>query len=364
MNERQLPKYLLVKQKILEWLTQGRYKLDEMMPSENEISELFRVSRQTVRQTFSELENEGWLIRVQGKGTFVSNPQQFKTHHPMTVGVITTYISDYIFPHIVRGIEGELRSRGFRLLLASTDNNKEKEKEALLNFMNQPLSGLIIEPTKSAQGNPNVNQFLELQYRNIPFLMIHEKYPELSCPALMMNDELGGFLATEHLIQRGHRRIAGFFKTDDLQGVHRLKGFIRAHQHYQVSLSPDMVIQYDTENKFQKPSIYAEKLLQSSERPTACVCYNDELAIHLFDTVRMAGLRIPDDLSMIGYDDSLLATATEIKLTTIPHPKEEMGKDAASLLLQWIKNGEHDTNPSNKLYQPSIIIRNSTKNCS
>jgi GntR family transcriptional regulator of arabinose operon len=125
-----------------------------------------------------------------------------------------------------------------------------------------------------------------------------------------------------------------------------------------------MVIQYDTENKFQKPSIYAEKLLQSSERPTACVCYNDELAIHLFDTVRMAGLRIPDDLSMVGYDDSLLATATEIKLTTIPHPKEEMGKDAASLLLQWIKNGEHDTNPSNKLYQPSIIIRNSTKNCS
>ncbi|SDN73786.1 GntR family transcriptional regulator, arabinose operon transcriptional repressor [Paenibacillus sp. yr247] len=363
MKEKQLPKYLQLKQEILTWLHTGKLKPNDQMPSENEIAEQFQMSRQTVRQTFGELEQEGWLYRMQGKGTFVSTPQTQKSRDVQTIGILTTYISDYIFPHIVRGAESAVRARGYRLLLSSTDNDKEKEKESLNMMMSQPLSGLIIEPTKSAEGNPNLSYYLSLDYQQIPYLMINERYPEMNCPSLVVDDEEGGFKGAEHLIELGHRRIAGFFKTDDLQGVNRLKGFIRAHHRYQVPLLPEMVVHYTTEEKRQKPYQSALELLaQVDERPTAFVCYNDELAVHLLEAVRTLGLQVPQDISLVGFDDSSLATATEIKLTTLSHPKTELGSEAAELLIDIIENKRASGSETGKIYKPELIIRESTIN--
>jgi GntR family transcriptional regulator, arabinose operon transcriptional repressor len=362
MKEKQMPKYLQLKQEILSWLHTGKLKLDDQMPSENEIAEQFQMSRQTVRQTFGELEQEGWLYRIQGKGTFVSTPQTQKSHDVQTIGILTTYISDYIFPHIVRGAEAALRNRGYRLLISSTDNDKEKEKESLNMMMSQPLSGLIIEPTKSAEGNPNLSYYLSLDYHNIPYLMINERYPEMNCPSLLVDDEEGGYLAAQHLIELGHRRIAGFFKTDDLQGVNRLKGFIRAHRNNQIPLSPDFVIHYTTEEKKHKPYESTLTMLElGEERPTAFVCYNDELAVHLLEAVRTLGLQVPQDISLVGFDDSSLATATEVKLTTLTHPKTELGTDAAELLIDIIENKRSIHTLTGKVYKPELVIRDSTQ---
>lgn len=361
MKEKQVPKYLLLKQEIMEWFHSGRLEPGDQMPSENEIAEQFAMSRQTVRQSFGELEQEGWLHRIQGKGTYVSNPAERKVQEVQTIGIITTYISDYIFPLIVRGAEATLRSKGYRLLLSSTDNNKEKERESLQMMMSQPLSGLIVEPTRSAEGNPNLSYYLSLDYQNIPYLMINERYPEMDCPCIKVDDELGGFLAAEHLIQLGHRRIAGFFKMDDLQGVNRLKGFIRAHREYQVKLSPDVVIHYTTEEKRQKPYGQAIFMLMHAEyRPTAFVCYNDELAVQLLEAARQAGLQVPEDLSMVGFDDSSLATATEVKLTTLSHPKSDLGTQAAQLLISRIEKQAKLDLPNIIIHKPQLIVREST----
>jgi GntR family transcriptional regulator of arabinose operon len=362
MKDKQMPKYLQLKQEILSWLHSGRLKPNEQMPSENEIAEQFILSRQTVRQTFGELEQEGWLFRIQGKGTFVSNPQAQKAQAVQTIGIVTTYISDYIFPLIVRGAEAALRDKGYRLVLSSTDNDKQKEKEILISMMSQPLSGLIIEPTKSAEGNPNLSYYLSLDYQKIPYIMINERYPEMDCAYVRIDDENGGFLATEHLIQHGHRRIAGFFKTDDLQGVNRLKGFMRAHHQYQIPLLPEMVIGYSTEEKQLKPYETAMHLLADAEdRPTALVCYNDGLAINLLEVIRKLGLSVPDDLSLVGFDDSALATATEVKLTTLTHPKTEMGVAAADLLIAMIQQKLTDRSSLHRIFAPELIIRTSTR---
>lgn len=364
MKDKQTHKYLVIKQEILKWIQSGRLKANDQMPSENEIAEQFQVSRQTVRQSLGELEQEGWLYRLQGKGTFVCIPTAQTGHSVQTIGVITTYISNYIFPLIVRGAEAVLRNKGYRLVLSSTDNDKEKERESLSLMMRQPLSGLIIEPTKSAEGNPNLNYFLSLDYQQIPYIMINERYPEMNCPYIKMDDEEGGFLAAEHLIQLGHRRIAGFFKTDDLQGVNRLKGFIRAHHHYQVPLLPHLVIHYSTAEKQTKSYDAAIALLGSpEERPSSFVSYNDELALHLLGAIRHCGMSVPLDISLVGFDDSTLATATEVKLTTLSHPKTQLGTDAAELLIRMIE-GKH--NPKHvdavvKIYKPELIIRESTR---
>ncbi|MGG6312660.1 GntR family transcriptional regulator [Paenibacillus macerans] len=358
MDGKKIPKYLQLKHELLSWLQTGKLQPGQQFPSENEIAEQFGLSRQTVRQTFGELEKDGWLERIQGKGTFARNPVRRDGEAVKTIGIMTTYISDYIFPHIVRGAEAELRSHGYRLLLSSTDNTKEKEMDSLQLMTGQPLSGLIIEPTKSAEGNPNLGYFLELQEKGIPYLMINEKYRELECPCLKVDDEAGGHKAARHLLENGHRSIAGFFKRDDLQGVNRLKGFLSAHREQGITVSPQHVVTYTTEQKGDYAYQKAIELLQGTpeQRPTALVCYNDELAVMLMDAAAACGLRIPEDLSVIGFDDSSLAAASGTKLTTLTHPKTAMGELAARQLVGMIERGE---SPGDTVFEPELVERDS-----
>ena len=364
MNHKPAPKYLQLKQEIMTWIQSGKLPEGHVLPSENTIAVQFQLSRHTVRQTFAQLEQEGWIERKHGKGTYVTYPHH---HHSVfqkvrTIGMLTTSISDYIFPNIVRGAEAALRNRGYQLLLSSTDNDKDKEREAIHMMSTQAIQGLIIEPTKSAEGNPNYAFFQLLHKKNIPFLMINEKYPELDCPFIKVDDEKGGFLATEYLIQLGHTEIAGFFKTDDLQGLHRLDGFIRAHRLYGLNHESINIVRYTTEQKWTKPYQQAKRMLQRTlKRPTAFVCYNDELAVHLLEIVRQLGVSIPQDLSMIGFDDSALATATEVKLSTLTHPKSELGREAAIMLMDWIEGSNKDFSHQQVIYTPKLMIRESTR---
>lgn len=360
MKDRKTPKYLHLKEELLSWLQSGKVKPGQQFPSENEITEQYGLSRQTVRQTFSELEKDGWLERIQGKGTFAKNPERRDGEAVKTIGVMTTYISDYIFPHIIRGAEAELRSKGYRLLLSSTDNTKEKELDSLQLMTSQPLSGIIIEPTKSAEGNPNLGYFLDLEEKGIPYLMINEKYRELECPCLRVDDEAGGRKAASYLLDNGHMAVAGFFKGDDLQGVNRLKGFLAAHRDCGITVSPQHVVTYTTEQKRDYTYRRAVELLQGApeRRPTAFVCYNDELAVILMDAAAACGLKIPDDVSVIGFDDSSLAVASGTKLTTLTHPKTAMGELAARQLIGMIERGE---TYGDTVFEPELIERDSVK---
>ncbi|MFC0214624.1 GntR family transcriptional regulator [Paenibacillus chartarius] len=376
--DKTVPKHIRLKQEIKSWIDNGTLRSGDLLPSENDIAQRFQMSRQTVRQALGALEQEGLLSRQQGKGTYVSEsftPAQTaeaEFTEPKTIGVLTTYISDYIFPHIVRGIESELRRHGYRLVLSSTDNDKERERESLEMLLREPLSGLIVEPTRSALGNPNFSYYASLDYKGIPYLMINETYPELNCPYVKLDDELGGYLAAEHLLRLGHRSVAGFFKTDDMQGVQRLKGFLRAHHELGVPLRPELIVQYKTEDKQHTPHQAALRLLAESEqRPTAFVCYNDELAVRLLDAARSQGLSVPGQLSLVGFDDSPLATATEVKLTTLVHPKTVMGEASARLLIQMIERrrttgtsreaeGGEDATVEPIVYKPELVVRESS----
>lgn len=389
MKEQQAPKYKILMEEILSWIVTGQFKPHDKLPSENEIGARFGMSRQTVRQALGDLEQEGWLYREQGKGTFVSGQTQSERRgapQGMTIGMITTYISDYIFPTIVRGVESRLRERGARLLLASTDNEKEKEKQSLESMLREPLAGLLIEPTRSAEGNPNFHLFLALDTLGIPYVMLNERYSDVDAPCIRVDDELGGYRAACHLLELGHTRIAGFFKTDDFQGVHRMKGFIRAHREHGIALQPELLLRYTTGEKESRPQQTLAELLRRApdDRPTAVVCYNDELGVRMLDVVRSAGLTVPGQLSIVGFDDSNLATATEVKLTSLVHPKTQMGVDAVELLMGMVdrragfkegraggrwpgaaaEGGAGDRRlreaASDIVYEPVLVIRDST----
>lgn len=360
----------IVKDSIQSKIIEGTYTPNQKIDSESQLMKQFGVSRHTVRQAIGELAAEGWLYREQGSGTFCADRSIKKDHSKpaaqKNIAIITTYISDYIFPSIIRGAEARLSEEGYQVSIFSTNNDSTIEKGILEKILSQNFDGVIVEPTRSAYSNPNIGYYLELERLSIPYIMINAFYDELEPVSLVMDDETGGFLQTEHLIKNGHKNILGFFKTDDMQGKWRLKGFLKAHRQNNLPINPSCIITYNTENKDTESIQKLEKTLNTQEI-TGIVSYNDELAMQLIQVLRQKNKRIPEDISIVGYDDSILAQVSEVKLTTIPHPKSTMGEDAALKIIDLIhsKQKKDDFHKEHSIvYNPELIIRSSTKDVS
>ncbi|MEK4566333.1 GntR family transcriptional regulator [Alkalihalobacillus sp. FSL R5-0424] len=352
----------VVKSRILD----GTYIPHKKIGSESMFMKEFGVSRHTVRIAIGDLVKDGWLYRSQGSGTYCADRtiEKLTVNSPKNIAIITTYISDYIFPLIIRGAEPYLAEKGYQVSLYSTNNNVETEKKVLESILSLGVDAAIIEPTKSARSNPNINYYFSLERANIPYVMINAFYDELDPLCLILDDETGGYLQTEHLIKQGHTDILGFFKTDDRQGAKRKKGYIKAHRAHQLPISPDNIIDYDSEEKKDKPKAELERILmERTSKPTGLVAYNDQLVVDLLDVLRSHELSVPDDISIVGFDDSNLATATEVKLTTIQHPKLAMGEQAAEMIIQLIENQRlPQPEPIESIiYEPKLVERQSTK---
>lgn len=362
-------KYQQVKNNIKRWILAGKVDDDGRIPSENSMSESFSVSRHTIRQAISELVNEGWLYRQQGRGTFVvSRDDRTKTslQTHLKIGVITTYLVDYIFPHIISGVESVVVSQGHSLTLYSTSNNVRTERQALENALNQGIDGLIIEPTKSTHPNPNIDLYLLLEQRNIPFVMLHSSYVELNASTVTLDDARGAYLATKHLFDLGHTSIGAIFKSDDAQGRARFRGFVKAHQEFHISIQGQLIKTYITEDKDDVVKSFVEEVVKEDagqSRPTAVVCYNDEIAINVIAKLRVVGLEVPKDISVTGFDDSALADKGLVQLTTVRHPKEEMGAAAAQMLFELLANKDTIWVPRERVFEPELIVRASTSPC-
>ncbi len=361
----------MVKKAIKSKIINGTYIPNQKISSESELMKEFSVSRHTVRQAIGDLVTTGWLYREQGSGTFCADRSAMSNNQEQgsqkNIAIITTYISDYIFPSIIRGAEARLSDEGYQVSIFSTNNNQENEQRILEKILTQKFDGIIVEPTKSAYSNPNINYYLNLERLSIPYIMINAYYDELEPINIVMDDEKGGFLQTEHLIKRGHQNIIGCFKTDDTQGTKRMKGFLKAHRQNKIPINPSNIITYTTEEKDTKPVDELKKILASKNNcNTGLVCYNDELAMKFLDVLRTMNIQVPDDLSIVGYDDSPLAEISEVKLTSIAHPKSELGEAAANMIIDLIKlkkdNKNKDVYNANSIvYPPEIIIRTSTK---
>jgi len=364
-------KYSIVKESIKSKILDGTYKPNQKISSESELMKEFGVSRHTVRLAIGDLVTTGWLYREQGAGTFCADRTKSESEtsqvQSKNIAIITTYISDYIFPSIIRGAEKQLSEHGYNVSLFSTNNNHKTEKKVLETILSQHFEGIIIEATLSATTNPNINYYLNLESKNIPYIMINACYDELEPISITLNDEKGAYLQTEHLIDLGHKNIVGFFKTDDKQGSRRMKGYLKAHRDHDITIIPSNIVTYHTDEKGTKPLEKLEDILSqnASNRPTAIICYNDELAVKLLDVIREHQLNIPNDISIVGFDDSFLANVSEVKLTTIKHPQSELGEAAGKLILDMIKESKGDKKDTNKprsiVFEPQLVLRNSTK---
>lgn len=270
-----------------------------------------------------------------------------------TIGVITTYISDYIFPSIIRGIESRLNEDNYSLLLASTNNDIAQEKKALEMMLSYGVDGLIVEPTRSNVYNPNIAYYLSFKEQEVPFAMINAYYEELEVPFFCLDDVQSSYLATRELIAKGHTQIGLIAKMDDLQGKYRMKGYIKALGEAKLRFDPEQVLSFDTETKPNLSANLEQFLNNNRDELTALVCYNDEVGLEVVNVCRRLGISIPDELSIIGQDNSYIAKNANIQLTTLTHPQEQMGRDAADWVIKNLQ-GKKDL-PTNTYYQPVLI---------
>lgn len=359
MGDQNETKYQLVKDYITNYIQKGDLKFNDKIYSELELMNLFGVSRHTVRKAIDDLVNEGWLYKKQGKGTFVSNPNVNEERQGKLIGVVATYISDYIFPEIVTGIDHILSEHGYSIILGNTNNKIEKERLVLKNMLEHPLVGLILEPTKSVFPNHNKDILQKFVDRGIPILYIHASYSNMPSSYVIEDDVKAGYMATEHLISLGHKRIGGIFKNDDLQGHGRYEGMIDCLREHELAVDEETIVWYGTEDqKTFLTDVYSQVIIDRFKNCTGIVCYNDLIALQLLEALKSVGINIPEHYSIVSFDNSNIAQNAEVKLTTIAHPKVALGERAAQALLEIIED-------KNKLIQekmePELLIRASTR---
>lgn len=348
-------KHELIEKYYISLVEENKVLSGEQLPSENEIAAIFNVSRHTVRQALNYLAQEGWIYKERGKGSFFSNKKKDK---PRNIAVLTTYISDYIFPNIISGIEEELRRKGYNLLLFSSNNDIETEKHCFENIINQDIEGLIFEPAQSNINNLENSSIKRLEESNVKYITINTNCDEENCAYIIVDDEQGGYKAANYLLGLGHRKIAALFKADDVQGAKRRQGYIRALNEYNLKLNKDIVGEFITDNEDMYIDQFTKKIINAEERPTAIVCYNDKTALRVIENCRKAGILIPRDLSITSFDDSTLAVSSDIKLTTIKHPKRDMGIRAARCIIDMV---EGRMEKPQYVYEAELIVRESCR---
>ncbi len=153
------------------------------------------------------------------------------------IGVIATHIAEYIFPYIITGIDRLISSRGYSILISNTQNDPARERKSVQKMMDSNLSGLIVEPTQSALGNPNRDLYEKIKESKLPTVFINAHYPELDFPYAEMADTRAEKIITNKLISMGHQKILGVLKLMTNKGVHRMNGLLRPIRNTRLSLS-------------------------------------------------------------------------------------------------------------------------------
>ena len=334
------PKYLLVADILRKEIAEGKFRDGQTLMTEEELRMRFNVSRQTVRQAIALLEDDGLVDRRRGSGTYVRHGPRRRLQGTLHVGVITTYITDYIFPNIVSGIESVLSDNGVVMNLSATYNNVKTERNILERMLDGQVDGLIVEGARTAQENENEDLYRRLAERNIPVLFMNSYYPGMmNMPHVVMDDYGGGRIAAREVLSRGYRRPGGMFKVDDLQGKERLKGFLDEMRAGGISIPDDRLLLFSTEERMNwqhtpEGKAFVERL---KRHEADCVtCYNDAFASSLMGILQREGMKLPEEMGFIGFDNAIYAELSSPKLTTLGHPKEAFGSLVAEKLLRMI----------------------------
>ena len=273
------------------------------------------------------------------------------------IGLIVSDITNPYFAELAKGIENRADEAGYNLILCNTDENEAKERSYINMTLEYNLDGVIITGSEKSTSTSSME---ELQNYSIPYVSIDREQGDSDYRVYVGNLE-GSYIATEHIIKNGHTKIAfiggkGMHKSRNL----RLEGYLKALTEY--GIEPDYsrikIGNYHMETGYQ----YVQQLLENGSEFTAVVCGNDLIAFGALNAIKDYGLKCPEDISIIGYDDIYLTQLTDPKLTTIKQPSLEIANYAMEVLLKLMKNIPVEEKV--KCFVPYLVERGSVKRIS
>lgn len=277
--------------------------------------------------------------------------RSFYNHKTLTIALLFPTITNPFYPEIIEAIEHTASERDYQTLFCSTHFNFELGRRHMERMMSRWVDGYIIMGCSM-----DMSDIVQYSQQGLPIVLCdwqENEVPE-DIPQVSVDFYRAGQLAAHHLLELGHRKVAVIF--DEPQQTLRVKGFTSVLEQAGIPLSPDM--KEAGASTLESGYIAAKKLLQRPERPTALFTTTDWMAFGAIDAALDSGLRVPEDISIIGLDDIMLSAHLRPPLTTVAVPKSQLAKEATNLLFKQI-DGEK-AGAATSLVEPYLVVRQST----
>ncbi len=324
----------ILRKELENYIKQGTYRL----PTEKSLCSRFGVSRQTVRQALALLSQEGLIAKKQGSGSYVTGllPDESGNH----VAILLSTDTEYIFPALLGDLETFLSREGYSVSVFITHNRTDVERTILQSLTEMPPRGLIAEPSRSGLPTPNFDLYEKLSAQGTNIVFFHGYYSNLPpCSYVKDDNYAGGFALGQFLMERRHRQIAGIFQLDTIQGQERHLGCTRAMLEAGLPIDEDTVSWFTTEQlvlleKKQDTRFLSDFIQRNLKSCSAVICHNDEIAYWLIKELSYAGFHVPEDISIISFDNSYLSELSTPALTSLSHEPHEAAAAAVSLLMK------------------------------
>jgi LacI family transcriptional regulator len=290
---------------------------------------------------------------------FVRNEsaRQLRAGRSRMIGLVVLDVANPFFTDVARGVEDEASQSGLAIIMCNSDEQLDRERGYLDLLEQQRVQGILITPVSDDEA-----RLARLQARGTPVILVDRRSPSGNQCSVAVDDVLGGDIAVSHLLAAGHERIAFAGGPVSLRQVaDRREGALRALVRAGASGSDLMLIDTPALN------VAAGKAAGSAiaesgpaGRPTAVFCANDLVALGLLQEMTQNGIKVPDDIAIVGYDDIDFAAAAAVPLSSVRQPRNEIGRTAARLLLE--ESVEHETHKHRQvIFQPELEVRRSSQ---
>lgn len=312
-------------------------------------------SRATIDKAIRELEEEGILESKFGSGTFVARKLEGIVTNVENWCLIVPDITEAIYASLAGGVESSARERGANVILCNSENSAEKQAEYIARLSLAGIAGFIIVPVVTKNATENIGLYRSLSQSKIPFVFCNRDVEGVSAPIVKSNDFYGGYIATLYLLDRGYKNIAYLARHRYRTSIDRCQGYISALQERNISIERKHILMGD-DGTLGDCYTQMRDLLDMETHVDAVLCFNDYIAMEVMRAVQDVGLRIPEDIGIIGYDNIDACASTVPPLTSVAYKTLDIGKMAARVLGKMIEGGEKE-GFAYYLMQPEVVVR-------
>jgi LacI family transcriptional regulator len=279
------------------------------------------------------------------------------TGRTFNIGLVVPDLVHPFFSQVAKGLSGELRKNGYNLVISSSEEDPAVEQQEIEQLLSRRVDALIVASSqRTSEG------FRRVQEQNTPYILIDRRFAGLGANFVGVDDWVIGDIATEHLIEIGCKRLAHIAGPAVSTAVGRAEGYRRTLLRHQIQPIPNDIITGEHGDDASDVSGYEAmtELLKMDPRPDGVFCYNDPTAMGAMKAILEAGLRVPEDIAIIGCGNVHYADFLRVPLTSIDQDCEKIGSRAAELAVS-IVTSKGTGRPKSVLLEPRLIVRRSTQ---